>query len=197
VAIKKYNIIYADPPWEVLAGPDYGSGGKSKLLSYPTMTVPEIKALRVCDLAAKDAHLYLWTINKYIYDSYEVARTWGFTASTLLTWCKSPHGIGLGGTFIQTTEHLLFCRRGNLPAQTRIDTTYFQYKRLSHSTKPKEVREMIVEVSGDLPRVELFAREKVKGWDSWGNEIECDINFEEEQPQDLLSLFHCLDRTLN
>lgn len=135
---KKYNIIYADPPWNVKAGPDWGSSGPSKPLPYPTMSIDEIKALAVKVIADKNAHLYLWTINKYIAESYEVAKAWGFKPSCMLTWVKPPHGIGIGGTYVQNM-----------------------------------FREMVVEVSGDLPRVELFCRDPHEGWDVWGNEVEC------------------------
>lgn len=174
--MKKYQIILADPPWEVTAGLGWNSNGKSRPLVYPTMTIQEITNLHVKEIADKNCHLYLWTINKYIEESYSIARSWGFKPSCLLTWCKPPHGIGLGGAFIQTTEHLLFCRKGTLPAKTRIDTTWFQHKRLSHSEKPEMFRDLIFQVSGDLPRIELFARQKVDGWDSVGFDIDgCDI----------------------
>ena len=71
---------------------------------------------------------------------------------------------------MQTTEHLLFCRKGTLEAKKRIDTTWFAYKRERHSKKPDEFRKMIEEVSPGK-RIELFAREKVAGWDVWGNEV--------------------------
>jgi N6-adenosine-specific RNA methylase IME4 len=168
---KRYQIIYADPPWEVKRGPDWNSNGPSKNLPYPTMKLEDIKSLKVKDIVDKNAHLYLWTINKYIEQTYDVARNWGFKPSCLLTWCKPRHGIGLGGAFIQTTEHLLFCRRGTLSVQKRIDTTWFEHKRLKHSEKPNYFRDLIVEVSGNLARIELFARQKIDGWDIWGNEL--------------------------
>ena len=168
---KKYSIIYADPPWEVKRGPNWNSNGASKPLPYPTMKLEEIKALPVKDIAEKDSHLYLWTINKYIYEAYDVAREWGFNPVCMLTWIKPKHGIGLGGQFIQTTEFLLFCRKGKLNANKRIDTTWIAHNRLTHSTKPQLFRDLIVEASGDLPRIELFARIKSEGWSVWGNEI--------------------------
>jgi N6-adenosine-specific RNA methylase IME4 len=176
---KKYNIIYADPPWEVKAGPDWGSSGKSKDLKYPTMSIDEISSMPVNEICHNDCHLYLWTINKYIEQSYHVARSWGFKPICLLTWIKNPHGIGLGGAFIQTTEHLLFCRKGILRSKKRIDTTWFEHKRLTHSEKPHFFRELITSVSGDLPRIELFARNEFPGWDAWGNEINKGIKNEE------------------
>ena len=171
----KYQIIYADPPWDVKAGPPWASSGISQSLDYPSMSVGNIAALNVKSIAHENAHLYLWVINKYIEESYNIARCWGFKPSCLLTWCKKPNGLGLGGTFSQTTEHLLFCRRGTLKATKRIDTTWFLGERAVHSRKPMLFMDMIIEVSGDLSRIELFSRRKALGWDCWGNEVESDI----------------------
>ena len=99
-------------------------------------------------------------------------RNGNFRCPALLTWCKPRHGIGIGGTFVQTTEHLLFCRKGTLTAKKRMDTTWFEHKRLSHSEKPSYFRDMIVEVSGNLPRIELFARTRTEGWDAVGFDID-------------------------
>jgi N6-adenosine-specific RNA methylase IME4 len=90
------------------------------------MTVAEIAALPVREMADTSAHLYIWTINAYVEETYEIARAWGFKKSTLLTWCKKPNGIGLGGTYSLTTEHVLFARRGTCPAAERIDSTWWE-----------------------------------------------------------------------
>lgn len=178
--MKKYKTIYADPPWNIGRGPDWNSNGRSNPLPYPTMSIDEISKLPVKNIADQNAHLYLWTVNKYIKESYSIVQEWGFKVSCMLTWCKPKHGIGIGGTFVQTTEHLLFCRRGNLKAKQRIDTTWFEHKRLSHSEKPELFRIMIEKVSHE-PRIELFARNWLPmfkcrpGWDAWGNEVESDI----------------------
>ena len=166
----KFNVIYADPPWDVQAGPEWGSGGESRDLTYPTMTIEEIKAMEVLKIADDNAHLYLWTINKYVEESYQIARSWGFEPSCLLTWVKGPHGIGLGGTFVQTSEYLLFCRRGTLEASKRIDTSWFDFPRGKHSEKPEGFRKMIEDVSPGS-RIELFARKKSPGWEVFGNEV--------------------------
>lgn len=164
-----YRTIVADPPWDVQRGPDWGSSGPSRPLGYPTMGVEEIAALPVQTLAEKRAHLYVWTINAYIEDTYEVARHWGFRPVVLLTWCKQPHGIGLGGTFVQTTEHILFCRRGVCPASERVDSTWWQWQRRDHSVKPDAFMDMVERVSPP-PRLEMFARRNRLGWDGWGND---------------------------
>jgi len=138
-------------------------------------TLQQIKDLPIKDLGDKDSVLFIWGINKYLPELYEVAKTWGYKPSCLLTWCKPKHGIGIGGTFIQISEHLLFARRGTITAKKRIDTTWFEHKRLRHSEKPDMFRQMI-EDCFDGNKIELFAREKVRDWDVWGNEVTSDID---------------------
>jgi len=176
-----YRTIVADPPWEVRRGPLLGSGHGFKKkgpaislpLPYPTMSLREIKHLPVGNLAADDAHLYLWTINRYVEAAYSVARAWGFEPSTLITWGKEPMGSGLGGAWGITTEHALFCRRGSLQAKTKIPSTWFKWKRPyesgRHSTKPDAFLDLVEQVSPG-PYLELFARRQRLGWDTWGNE---------------------------
>lgn len=166
---QKFKTIVADPPWHVGRGPGWATNGKSRPLPYPTMSIKDIADLPVSEYADDDAHLYLWTINKYIEQTYEIARRWGFKPSTLLTWCKTPHGIGLGGTFTLTTEHCLFARRGTCNAMKRVDTTWWHWKRGRHSEKPEAFIDMVEAVSPG-PRLELFARRNRLGWATWGNE---------------------------
>lgn len=186
----KYATIVADPPWRVGAGPVMGpykvgvdgkqlfgdTGGPSRPLAYATMSVPEICQLPVRDLALPDAHLYLWTINRYIREAFDVVEAWGFAFSTLLTWAKRPMGGGLGGAFGISTEHCLFCRRGSLPAMSRVVGTSFAWKRPyengfpKHSAKPPEFLAMVEAVSPG-PRIELFARSQRPGWAVWGDGV--------------------------
>lgn len=164
-----YRTIVADPPWSVGRGPEWASNGGSRPLTYPTMSVDEIAALPVREWADKTAHLYLWTINAYIEETYEIARTWGFKPSTLLTWCKPPNGIGLGGTYSLTTEHCLFARRGVLGATQRLDSSWFAWPRRKHSEKPEAFLDM-VEATSPGPYLEMFARRARFGWEYWGNQ---------------------------
>ena len=173
---SEFATVVADPPWHVGRGPDWGSNEASRPLVYPTMSVAEIAALPVGAVAAKNAHLYLWTINKYLRQAYDVALSWGFQPSTLLTWVKAPHGIGLGGTYVLTTEHCLFCRRGTLKPLTRVDRTWWLWKRGRHSAKPEEFQDMVEKVSPG-PWIELFARRVRPGWTAWGNEIPDTFDF--------------------
>jgi N6-adenosine-specific RNA methylase IME4 len=109
-----YCTIVADPPWRVAAGPRslHDPRELTRPLAYATMSPDEIKAVPVADLAADDAHLYLWTINAYVEQAYGIARAWGFVPSTLLVWAKSPKGRGLGGAFATASS---------LPALSRLD----------------------------------------------------------------------------
>lgn len=191
-AVVQYITIVADPPWKVAAGRSIGryehlqdgrqafgvTDNKARKLAYPHMTLDQIKALPVKQLAADNAHLYLWTINRYLRDAFVVAESWGFKFSTMLIWAKAPMGGGLGGdAYGLATEYCLFCRRGTLAAKERIGRNWFDWKRLyrggypQHSAKPPEFMDMVERVSPG-PYLELFARGNRAGWDCWGNE--CD-----------------------
>lgn len=109
-----YRTIVADPPWDLLTGPPFASNGKSRPVPYPTMSVAEITALPVREMSDNldcDAHLYLWTVNAYLRDAFDVARTWGFHHAQTIVWCKQNIGTGLGGTWPSNVEFVLFCRR--------------------------------------------------------------------------------------
>ncbi len=172
-----YRTIVADPPWKYDEGWPMSNGQGQKgntgrqALAYSTMTVAAIAAMSVEDLADADAHLYLWTTNRYLRMAHSVAEGWGFKPSQTLTWCKPPRGLGPGGAFASTTEFVLFCRRGKLPTQAKIDTTWWQWPRTGHSTKPAAFLDVVESVSPG-PYVELFARSPRLGWDSWGHGYE-------------------------
>lgn len=182
---QRYRTIVADPPWDVkrLESPGakgFGSGARplrSVPLPYQTMTVAEIMALPVAGLAEPNAHLYLWTINKYIEGAYAVARAWGFSPSTLLTWAKRPMGLGPGGAYSITTEHVLFSRRGSCPALRRADSTWWLWPRGEHSEKPGAFFDLVQSISPG-PYLELFARTQRLGWHTWGNEALCHVALE-------------------
>ena len=98
-------------------------------IPYETMSVEEIKALKVADLADENCELYLWTTQKYLPDAFEVLKAWGFKYCQTLTWCKTPMGTGQGGVYCPTTEFLLLGRKGKMPKVKRIDTTWWNVKR--------------------------------------------------------------------
>ena len=186
---KKYNVIYADPPWEVKAGRTLGEytrkGGtqviaikdnKPRDLEYPTLSISEIKTLPVKEITAKDAHLYMWVTNNHLQYAFDIIKAWGFKYSTTLVWAKNSLGGGLGGTFKINTEFLLFVRKGSLKATKTHHSTWYQVKRNyengvpKHSKKPYFFHELIEQTSSG-ERIELFAREQRGSWDAWGNEV--------------------------
>jgi N6-adenosine-specific RNA methylase IME4 len=187
--MTKYKTIYADPPWQIKAGRPIGSyhledgkqiwncsEQKSREVSFDTMSVNQISAMPVKDIAADDAHLYMWATNSHLPFAFEIIKKWGFNYSTTLVWAKNPMGGGLGGSFRITTEFLVFARRGNLKAKATTVGTWFNVKRQyengypKHSLKPSFFHELIEKTSPG-PYVELFARREREGWDVYGNEV--------------------------
>lgn len=106
--MTRYRTIVADPPWEIGDFPPNFGYETGKACPYPTMTLTEIEALPVQELAAPGAELYVWTINAYVEQTYSIVRGWGFDPSCLLTWCKPQYGVGLGGKFPSNTEFILY-----------------------------------------------------------------------------------------
>lgn len=167
-----YHCIVADPPWCLDTGPDEmnttGERGHDHL-AYEQMSIEAICALDVARLAAPDAHLYLWTTNRYVEASYTIARAWGFEPSALLVWCKAPRGVGLGDTFRQTAEFVLFARRGSLTARRIVERTWFEWPRSAHSVKPAAFYSLVESVTPP-PYLDLFARRARPNWTVWGAE---------------------------
>lgn len=183
---EPYRTVVIDPPWQTAAGPKHFQARKptaanqesydprytaqTRQLAYETLSVLQIGLLPVGKWAADDAHLYVWTINRYVEQTYAIVRAWGFEPSTLLTWCKEPRGVGLGGAYTLATEHVLFCRRGNLKSQTRLDRNWWLWKRQRlHSQKPDGFLDVVEQVSPG-PYLEVFARRERLGWDTYGDE---------------------------
>lgn len=179
-----YRTLVVDPPWpQKGGGPLTGregfldANGGSLPMPYRTMSLERIAALPINDWAAPDAHLYLWTTNRFLPSAFEVLTAWGFTYSTTLVWAKRPIGAGLGGAWGIATEYVLFGRRGRLPALSKIGRNWFDWKRPydergkpKHSAKPPGFFELVEQVSPG-PRIELFARQQREGWDAWGDEV--------------------------
>jgi N6-adenosine-specific RNA methylase IME4 len=133
------------------------------------MTLDQIAAMPVESLAATYCHLYLWTVNRFITDAYQIATAWGFSPRMLLTWCKEPIGQGPGREFASTTEFILLAKRGNGDGRaiSRINRNWWVWPRGHHSEKPPAFLDIVEQVS-PAPYVELFARQPRFGWDSWG-----------------------------
>lgn len=167
-----YRTIVADPPWDYgVARPGFTglNTNPGRMLPYATMSVADIAALPVRDFAEKDAHLYLWTTQRFLTDAFTIAAAWGFKPSCVLVWCKEPMPFNYGGAFKSTIEFVLYCRRGSLKAVTDVDRQWFTWPRRKNSEKPEAFLDMVETVSPG-PYLEMFARRNRLGWDTWGNE---------------------------
>ena len=181
---KKYQIIYADPPWKLTYVKETKRGFGVYDLPYPSMSDEEIISLSVKEVAAKDAILFLWLIDSRIPILCELMRAWGFEYKTIgFVWHKtSRDGSGqnpsIGHYTRKSCEFCFIGTRGRCLAKKHTQNQFQQYLPLAktiHSEKPKVIRRMIVEMCGDLPRLELFARDRADGWDCWGNDVDSDI----------------------
>lgn len=174
----RYRTIVADPPWYYPKTGGYSwraglpSGASSNSgMDYPLMTLDAIAALPVHELAEPEAHLYLWTTQRYLLDAHRVAEAWGFTPKKVLVWCKPPTGFAMGGTeFGSCCEFVIFAKQGRLPLQNRVPRDWWEWSRSGgHSAKPEAFLDLVEQVSPG-PYLELFARRQRLGWDTWGNE---------------------------
>jgi len=189
---KKYNIILSDPPWpyrdSLGKNPRYGG------YTYPSMSLDEIKALPVKDITAKDAVLFLWCTLPKLEAGLEVIKSWEFSFVTVaFVWIKinklaankkcftrKDIRTGIGHWTNSNAELCLLGRKGHIKrVKTNVKQVIIAPVTI-HSAKPDETRNRIVELMGDLPRIELFARpskkglfqnKSYKGWDLWGNEV--------------------------
>lgn len=180
-----YSIIYADPPWgfKTWSGPEKKVASRGTVAPYQTMTMEEIKSLPVGDWAADDCTLFMWVVWPTLPDALQVIEAWGFEYKTCaFCWLKAnPYKLfaleedvymGLGYWTRANSEACLLATRGK---PKRVNNSVRQgiiSPRREHSRKPDEIPDRIVELMGDLPRLEMFARTRREGWDAWGNETD-------------------------
>ena len=186
--MKKYNIIYADPPWSYKDKRDKHprmSGGATA--HYNTMSLEQIKALPIKDLAADNCMLFLWVTFPNLQEGLDVIKAWGFKYKTLgFSWIKTNKNngkpfFGIGYYTKSNCEVCLIGVKGKPIKVSNSVSSVIISPRQEHSKKPDQIRDKIVELCGDVPRIELFARKKAEGWDVWGNEVESDINLGEKE----------------
>lgn len=172
--IGGYSIIYADPPWRYTAKKVQGAAEKH----YPTMSIDELCALPVAEIAAPDSALFMWATFPQLPEALRLIKAWGFNyKSVAFVWLKKNRKAdswfyGLGFWTRGNAEICLLATRGH-PKRQAADVHQFIFSPIeAHSKKPDETRDKILSLMGDLPRVELFARQTPPGWDVWGNEVE-------------------------
>jgi N6-adenosine-specific RNA methylase IME4 len=186
-----YNIIYADPPWRFKnwSQNEFNKRGlhcarKWGRCQYDTLSNEEIFNLPIQDIADKDCILFLWATYPKLVEALDTIKHWGFEYKTVaFTWVKQNKVsdgfyFGLGHWTRGNPEICLLATRGK-PKRINNSVPNLTISHLQkHSQKPDIVRDKIVQLVGDLPRIELFARQKTEGWDVWGNEVDSDINLD-------------------
>jgi N6-adenosine-specific RNA methylase IME4 len=175
----RFSTILADPPWRFTNRTGKMAPEHRRLARYSTMSVEEICALPVPDIAADTAHLYMWVPNALLPEGLQVLSAWGFTYKTNLVWHKvrkdgGSDGRGVGFYFRNVTELILFGVRGKNartldPARSQVN--YMGTRKREHSRKPDEQYE-IIEACSPGPFLEMFARGTRPGWKVWGNQAD-------------------------
>lgn len=167
--MKKYQIIYVDPPYKYRnknTGGSMRSGASSK---YDVMSIDDICSLPIKDIVDKDSALFLWVTCPMQREGMMIMDAWGYQYKTKIYWRKIM-SLGMGFWFRGQVEELWLGIHGKVKAFRLQIPNFQQTKALAHSQKPDEFRE-IIEMTGLEPRIELFARRKVDGWTCLGLEI--------------------------
>lgn len=176
---KKYKIIYADPAWSYSDKRKGSLGGASN--HYSTMALSDIKNLPISNFADENCILFLWVTLPLIQEGLDTMKAWGFKYKTLgFSWIKlnkknQKPFFGIGHYTKSNCELCLIGIKGRPEIKDNTISSVLIEAKAEHSKKPDSVRNKIIQLMGDIPRIELFARQKIKGWDSWGNEIKSDI----------------------
>lgn len=177
--MRKYQIIYADPPWSYRSGKVQGTARNH----YETMKDEELYHLPVQNLADKNCVLFLWCTFPKLPEALKLIEAWGFTFKTVgFVWIKQNKSgkgyfLGLGWWTRSNAEICLIAVKGK-PKRKSASVRQLLFSPVEeHSKKPDEARDKIIELMGDLPRIELFARRETPGWDVWGNEVASTIVF--------------------
>ena len=199
--MRKYQIIYADPPWKY-SNASHRPTGKYKFRGgakrhYDTMTTEDICNLPISELADENCFLFIWATFPNLREVFKVIDSWGFQYRTLgFSWIKTNKKnnkpfFGIGFYTKSNCEICLIATKGKPKVISNSVSSVVISPLEGHSKKPDIIRSKIIQLAGNLPRIELFARPtktlftNMDGWDVWGNEVENDINLlKEPTPQD-------------
>jgi len=183
--MKKYNIIYADPPWGFNKGVYQDKGRNERLINqqYKTMSEKQLLDLPINNLSEKDAACFLWVTDSHLKQGIALMEAWGFTYRTIaFIWKKvTKNGktcANVGAWTMKNCEVCIFGARGNMLQHKKANNVFqlIEAERTKHSKKPLEAIERIETLFGDLPKIELFCRYPREGWSAWGNEVENSID---------------------
>ena len=191
IRMKKCKIIYADPAWSYSdkrtgSGKNNPNGAGGALKHYRTMDTNSICNLPIKELADDNCMLFLWATSPLIPDALKVMEAWGFKYKTVgFVWAKTTNdgmkirGDGIGNYTIQNAEFCLIGLKGKYWRNKTGVKQFILSPKKKHSEKPIEIASRIIDLCGDVSRIELFARDVKQGWDVWGNEVECAVNLEQ------------------
>ena len=192
---KKYKVIYADPPWQFnnkKTGGNMVSGAASK---YLTTGIEGLKSMPVNGIADDNAVLFMWWVGAMPQEAIDLVQAWGFEIKNMngfvwnkLTQNNKPY-FGMGFYTRAGSESVIIATKGKFkPASRSVRAVFnaeaqlqFEAKVMAHSKKPDQVRDLIVELCGDVPKLEMFARESAEGWDLFGNEAPDSIELPTKQ----------------
>jgi N6-adenosine-specific RNA methylase IME4 len=184
--VKKYQIIYADPPWSYNLFSGVGQEKKKSRTAsshYEVMRFVEICDLPIKNLADDNCVLFMWATYPMLPEAIHLIRQWGFAYKTVaFTWVKKNKLSdswfwGMGTWTRANPEICILATKGNPGRVSKSVHSVLDDRIREHSRKPDTAKDRIVQLMGDLPRIELFARQKTDGWDVWGNEVKSDIAF--------------------
>jgi len=164
----KFGTIYADPPWQYSNKATRSSAAKN----YPTLSIHDLAALPIKELAADNSHLHLWATSPLLPDALVVMAAWGFEYKSSFVWIKNR--FGMGNYWRVSHELMLLGVRGNCKFRSKKLNSWLMADSGEHSAKPEKTR-LLIERSSPSPRLELFARQAVDGWTVWGNDIREDL----------------------
>jgi N6-adenosine-specific RNA methylase IME4/ParB-like chromosome segregation protein Spo0J len=167
---RRYAVLYADPPWHFEVYNEESGIERAAGNHYPTMSLDEICAMPILNLASPDAALFMWTTAPHLRESFDVLVAWGFEYKTNIVWVKDK--IGLGYFVRNQHELLLVATRGDMPSPSPANRppSVISAPRREHSRKPDEAYALIEAMYPALPKLEVFARQRRPGWDVWGIE---------------------------
>ena len=173
---KKYNIIVVDPPWQMKKITRKARPNQVEM-DYPMMRIDEIENLKINDISGEDCLCFLWTTQKYLFESKAILEKWGFKYLLTMVWEKTygrSAGMPLFG-FRWNGEFILVGYKGKIemwPKRSLIPAV-FSAENIRHSQKPDKFYEMIEPLGEN--RIDIFARKERLGWDVWGNEVNIDV----------------------
>ena len=176
----KFRCLVVDPPWPMQKIEREVRPNQAAVLDYPTMSLDEIRDFPIPDVAADDCHLYLWTTHKYLPNAWRIAEAWGFRYQCQMTWIKN---VGMTPfSWMYSTEHALFCTKGNLKLERMGMRLDFTAKVRGHSAKPEEFYELVRQASPG-PRLDVFSRREIEGFQGYGNELPAGNELGREPPK--------------